>query len=61
MPCSRRTRGAYVNFFGPADGDRIQAAYPGETLARLRRIKAKHDPTNLFSNNDNIRPVESSE
>jgi hypothetical protein len=48
--------GAYVNFFGPADGDRVPAAYPGETLARLRRIKAKHDPTNLFSNNDNIRP-----
>ncbi len=48
--------GAYVNFFGPADGDRIEAAYPGETLARLRRIKAKYDPTNLFSNNDNISP-----
>jgi hypothetical protein len=49
--------GAYVNFFGPADGDRIEAAYPGETLARLRRIKAKHDHTNLFSNNDNITPA----
>ena len=31
--------GAYVNFFGPADADRIQAAYPAETLVRLRRIK----------------------
>jgi Berberine and berberine like len=49
--------GAYVNFFGPADGNRIQAAYPGETLARLRRIKARYDPTNLFSNNDNIAPA----
>jgi FAD binding domain/Berberine and berberine like len=49
--------GAYVNFFGPADGDRIQAAYPGDTLARLRRIKASYDPTNLFSNNDNITPA----
>jgi hypothetical protein len=48
--------GAYVNFFGPADSDRIHAAYPGETLVRLRRIKAAYDPTNLFSNNDNITP-----
>jgi len=48
--------GAYVNFFGPHDGDRIAAAYPGATLARLRRIKATYDPTNLFHNNDNITP-----
>jgi FAD/FMN-containing dehydrogenase len=45
-----------VNFFGPHDGDRIEAAYPSDTLARLRRIKAAYDPTNLFSNNDNITP-----
>jgi FAD/FMN-containing dehydrogenase len=49
--------GAYVNFFGPHDGDRIEAAYPGETLARLRRIKATYDPMNLFRNNDNITPA----
>jgi FAD/FMN-containing dehydrogenase len=48
--------GAYVNFFGPHDGDRIEAAYPDRTLARLRRIKATYDPTNLFRNNDNITP-----
>ena len=49
--------GAYVNFFGPHDGDRIEAAYPGETLPRLRRIKATYDPMNLFRNNDNITPA----
>jgi hypothetical protein len=49
--------GAYINFFGPHDGDRIDAAYPGETLARLRRIKATYDPTNLFRNNENITPA----
>jgi hypothetical protein len=49
-------RGAYVSFFGPDDTDRIDAAYPGETLTRLRRIKAQYDPTNLFCHNDNIRP-----
>jgi hypothetical protein len=48
---------AYINFFGPHDGDRIEAAYPGETLARLRRIKATYDPTNLFRNNENITPA----
>jgi hypothetical protein len=46
--------GAYINFFRPHDGDRIEAAYPAETLAWLRRIKATYDPTNLFRNNDNI-------
>jgi FAD/FMN-containing dehydrogenase len=49
--------GSYVNFFGPHDGDRIEAAYPAQTLARLRRIKAVYDPSNLFSNNDNITPA----
>jgi FAD/FMN-containing dehydrogenase len=49
--------GAYINFFGPHDGDRIEAAYPGETLVRLRRIKATYDPTNLFRHNDNITPT----
>ena len=49
--------GVYVNFLGPHDGDRIEAAYPGETLARLRRIKAAYDPTNLFCHNDNITPA----
>jgi hypothetical protein len=49
--------GAYVNFFGPADASRIEAAYPGKTLTRLRRIKATYDPSNLFRNNDNITPA----
>jgi hypothetical protein len=49
--------GAYVNFFGPHDGDRIEAAYPPQTLARLQRIKAAYDPTNLFRHNDNITPA----
>jgi hypothetical protein len=48
---------AYINFFGPHDVDRIEAAYPAETLARLRRIKAAYDPTNLFRHNDNITPA----
>jgi FAD/FMN-containing dehydrogenase len=48
--------GAYVNFLGPDDTHRVAAAYPEPTLTRLRRIKAAHDPTNLFRNNVNITP-----
>jgi FAD/FMN-containing dehydrogenase len=47
-------RGAYVGFFGPHDRHRISDAYPQETLARLRRIKASVDPDNLFRHNDNV-------
>jgi hypothetical protein len=48
--------GAYVNFLGPDDGGRVEAAYPRPTLARLRRIKATYDPANIFRNNVNIVP-----
>ena len=50
--------GAYVNFLGDEGADRIRAAYPGETWDRLRRIKARYDPTNLFRLNQNIPPAD---
>jgi hypothetical protein len=51
--------GAYVGFLGPDDGpERIHAAYPPKTLARLRRVKAAYDPENLFRHNDNIPPAD---
>ncbi|HJS27388.1 MAG TPA: BBE domain-containing protein, partial [Actinomycetota bacterium] len=49
---------AYVNFLGDEGPDRIRAAYPGGTWDRLRRIKARYDPTNLFHLNQNIPPAE---
>ena len=48
--------GAYVGFLGDDGVDRIEAAYPGETLRRLAAIKAKYDPTNLFRLNQNVVP-----
>jgi FAD/FMN-containing dehydrogenase len=49
-------QGRYVNYLGADEGDEpIQAAY-GQNFARLRALKAKYDPTNLFHLNQNIRP-----
>lgn len=49
--------GAYVNFLGDESEERIRAAYPGATWDRLRRIKARYDPDNLFRLNQNIPPA----
>lgn len=52
--------GVYMN--GLADGvqeeQRIGEAYPSETLERLRQIKRRYDPANLFHRNLNIAPSE---
>jgi FAD/FMN-containing dehydrogenase len=50
-------RGAYVNFLGNEGPARIRAAYPGQAWERLRAIKARYDPTNLFRLNQNIPPA----
>jgi hypothetical protein len=49
--------GAYVNFVGDEGPDRVRAAYPGPTWERLAKLKARHDPTNLFRRNQNIPPI----
>lgn len=48
----------YVNFMGEDGEARIRAAYPGDTWDRLREIKARYDPTNLFRLNQNIPPAD---
>jgi FAD/FMN-containing dehydrogenase len=51
--------GAYVNMMmdaGDEGADRVRASY-GDNYERLRRIKAKYDPNNLFRVNQNIAPA----
>lgn len=49
--------GAYVNFLGGGDRNGVWAAYPPETLRRLRQVKRQYDPENLFRLNQNILPA----
>ncbi len=49
--------GAYVGFLGDEGAARVRAAYQGATWDRLRAIKARYDPTNLFRLNQNIPPA----
>lgn len=49
--------GAYVNFLGAESPQRVRAAYPGATWDRLRQIKRRYDPENLFRRNQNIPPA----
>ena len=46
--------GVYVNFMTGDEGDRVAAAY-GVNYNRLRQIKKKYDPENIFYNNQNIK------
>jgi FAD/FMN-containing dehydrogenase len=48
--------GVYVNFLQNEEPERIKEAYPEATLSRLRAIKAKYDPGNMFRFNQNVRP-----
>jgi len=53
----RQDDGAYVNFLADDGQARIREAYPGSTWDRLRAVKARYDPTNLFRLNHNIPPA----
>jgi FAD/FMN-containing dehydrogenase len=49
--------GGYVGFLGEEDEATIRAAYPGATWDRLREVKRRYDPDNLFHLNHNIPPA----
>ena len=48
--------GLYLNFETGVTQDRIEAAFPPRVLDRLRLLKAKYDPDNVFRDNFNIAP-----
>jgi FAD/FMN-containing dehydrogenase len=50
------TDGAYSAFLGDEGEERVRAAYPPATYARLAAIKRRYDPDNLLRLNPNIRP-----
>lgn len=49
--------GAYVNFLSEEGEARVREAYPDSTWARLRQVKRRYDPDNLFRLNQNIPPA----
>ena len=49
------TGGVYTNYMDFDEKDRVRSAY-GENYERLRRVKARYDPENLFRMNQNIPP-----
>jgi FAD/FMN-containing dehydrogenase len=51
------SEGTYVNFLGDAEARGVTSAYPAATLERLRQVKRRYDPENLFKLNTNITPA----
>ncbi|HEX9713399.1 MAG TPA: FAD-binding oxidoreductase [Actinomycetota bacterium] len=48
--------GVYVNFLMEEGEERIREAYGAARYDRLKALKQKYDPTNLFRLNQNIKP-----
>lgn len=48
--------GLYLSFDTDRRPERLHDAFPGETLARLRRLKARYDPDQVFDQNFPIPP-----
>ncbi len=49
--------GAYANFLGEEGEAGVREAYPDPTWERLRSIKRRYDPGNLFRLNQNVPPA----
>ena len=54
---SDKLDGLYLNFETGTGPDLLEKAFPGKTLARLRALKAKYDPGELFNANFPIPPA----
>ena len=53
----RNGAGGYVGFMGDEDEETLRAAYPNGAWERLRELKARYDPENVFRLNHNIPPA----
>jgi hypothetical protein len=49
-------RGLYLSFDTDLRPERLKEAFPGQTLTRLRQLKARYDPDNVFNQNFPIPP-----
>ena len=49
--------GLYLTFETDQSPERITEAWPAATLARLRELKKRYDPDNVFRDNFNIDPL----
>jgi len=47
---------AYTNFIAADEADRVRLAHGPENYHRLRELKSKYDPANVFHNNPNVPP-----
>jgi hypothetical protein len=54
---ARHADGLYTSFDTDTRPERLHDAFPGETLVRLRRLKARYDPDNVFDRNFPIPPA----
>ncbi|MCP2263935.1 FAD-binding oxidoreductase [Promicromonospora thailandica] len=55
---ARHTDGLYLSFETDLRPERLHDAFPPPVLARLRDLKRRYDPTNLFRDNFNIDPFD---
>ena len=47
----------YANFIVADEADRVSSAHGPENYRRLRELKSKYDPANVFRNNPNVLPL----
>lgn len=53
-PLRPHLSGLYLSFETGLDEERLEAAFPEPTLSRLRALKRRYDPDNMFRDNFNL-------